>query len=52
MNIEHRTSNIEHRMKNKKTNTQVSEDSDTEHSTRPRRGFFTAVLILVTRISI
>ncbi len=44
MNVEHRTSNVQHRIK--------KQTSNAEHSTTPRRGFFSAVLILVTKISI
>jgi hypothetical protein len=44
MNVEHRTSNVQHRIK--------KQTSNTEHSTTPRRGFFSAVLILVTKILI
>ncbi len=44
MNVEHRTSNVQHRIKKRTSNT--------EHSTTPRRGFFSAVLILVTKILI
>ena len=44
MNVEHPTSNVQHRIK--------KQTSNTEHSTTPRRGFFSAVLILVTKILI
>ncbi len=43
---EHRTSNIERPTSNEK------QTPNTEHSTTPRRGFFSAVLILVTKILI
>ena len=43
---ERRTSNIERPTSNEK------QTSNTEHSTTPRRGFFSAVLILVTKILI
>ena len=43
---EHRTPNIERPTSNQK------QTSNTEHSTTPRRSFFSAVLILVTKILI